>query len=148
MRYVRERLDEFIAAVVTAAIGAFIIVEASSYAKGTLTDMGPGYFPIVLGSVMILLAVIMLVTARTTEERKSVEAGQLRGTFFVAVAFIAFAFTIEAAGMLVSVFLAVFVSALGNRNTSWLTAALLAVATAVISALVFRVGLGLQIEAY
>ena len=148
MRYVTERMEDLIAGLVTAAIGAFIIFEASQYKLGTLRNMGPGYFPIILGCVMLVLAVFMVVTARPGPVPQPMGMDRLRGTLFVTAGFLAFAFTVEAAGLLVSVFLVVFLSALGNRNTSVVTAAVLAVATAVISTLVFRVGLGLQIKAF
>ena len=148
MRYVTERLEDMIAGVATAAIGAFIILEASNYKLGTLNNMGPGYFPTLLGSLMVILAVVMFVTARPSAAPPRVGMDQMRGTVFVMAAFIGFALTVEALGLLASVFLGVFLSALGNRNTSLLTAIVLAVGTAVVSVLIFRVGLGLQIEAY
>jgi hypothetical protein len=148
MRYITDRLEDVIASLVTAMIGGYIVWEASGYKLGTLTNMGPGYFPIMLGSLMLFLAFVMLLTARPSSVPQPIGMDQLRGILFLAAAFIAFAFTVEAYGMLLSVFLGVFLSALGNRNTRWLHALILAVATAVVATLIFRVGLGLQIEAY
>ncbi|MDF1726242.1 MAG: tripartite tricarboxylate transporter TctB family protein [Sulfitobacter sp.] len=148
MQYITERLEDIIAGVVTAAIGSFIIFEASNYSLGTLRQMGPAYFPIMIGSAMVILAVLMIATARPASAPQPIGRDQLRGILFLAAAFLAFAFTVEPLGLIVSVFLAVFLSALGNRNTSFLQAALLAIGTALVSALVFRVGLGLQIEAF
>lgn len=148
MRYLTERLEDIIAGIVTAAIGGFIIAEASTYSLGTLRQMGPGYFPIMIGTCMVILALIMVATARPSTGPQPIGMDQLRGILFVAAAFLAFAFTVETLGMLVSVFLAVFLSALGNRNTSARQATILAVGTAVVATLIFRVGLGLQIQAY
>ncbi len=148
MRYVTERIEDLIAGLVTAAIGAFIIFEASHYKLGTLRNMGPGYFPIILGCVMLALAVFMVATARPGQVPQPMGMDRLRGMLFITAGFLAFAFTVETAGLLVSVFLVVLLSALGNRNTSVKTAAVLAVATAVVLTLIFRAGLGLQIEAF
>ena len=148
MGFVLARLEDFIAGLVTGAIGIFIIGEANGYQIGSLRDMGPGYFPMLLGSLMVLLAVAMIVTAQPAKLEVSLQGGQLRGILFLAAAFIAFALTIERAGMLISVALAVFLSSLANRRTTLLASALLAVLSALVCALVFRVGLGLQIEAY
>lgn len=148
MQYIKDRLEDVIAGVLTGLIGGYIIWEASGYKLGTLTNMGPGYFPIILGCLMLFLAVFMLATAKPGTMDKSFGRDQLRGILFLAAAFIAFAFTVESLGMLASVFLAVFLSALGNKNTPWLQALALAIATAVVSTLIFRVGLGLQIEAF
>lgn len=148
MRYVTERMEDLIAGLVTAAVGAFIIFEASHYKLGTLRNMGPGYFPIILGCVMLALAVFMVATARPGPVPQPMGMERLRGMLFVTAGFVAFAYTVEVAGLLVSVFLVVFLSALGNRITSVRTAAVLAVATAIVLTLIFRVGLGLQIEAF
>jgi putative Ca2+/H+ antiporter (TMEM165/GDT1 family) len=148
MRYVTERLEDLIAGLITAGIGIFIITEASNYKMGTLVRMGPAYFPTIIGVLMLVLAAIMLLTAHPSEAPQPVGKDQLRGTIFVAAGIIAFAYTIEFSGMLLSVFLAVFMSTLGNRTTPILTALLLAVITSVGTWLIFCLGLGLQIEAF
>lgn len=148
MTYIRARLEDIVAGLITATVGAFIIIEASTYKLGSLYNMGPGYFPTMIGSFMVLLAIFMIITAQPSTSTQTFGADQLRGTGFVAAAFIAFAYTVESFGMLASVFLVVFLSALGNRNTSIKTALILAVGTAVVSTLIFRVGLGLQIKAF
>jgi putative Ca2+/H+ antiporter (TMEM165/GDT1 family) len=148
MRYVTERLEDLIAGLITAGIGIFIITEASNYKMGTLVRMGPAYFPTIIGVLMLVLAAIMLLTAHPSEAPQPVGKDQLRGTIFVAAGIIAFAYTIEFSGMLLSVFLAVFMSTLGNRTTPILTALLLAVITSLGTWLIFCLGLGLQIEAF
>lgn len=148
MRYVTERLEDLIAGLLTAGIGIFIITEASNYKMGTLVRMGPAFFPTIIGVLMLILAAIMLLTARPSETSQQVGKDQLRGTIFVAAGIIAFAYTIEFSGMLLSVFLAVFMSTLGNRTTPILTALILAVVTSLGTWLIFCVGLGLQIEAF
>lgn len=149
MRYVIDRLEDYIAGLVTGAIGIFIITEGLSYRMGTLHSMGPGYFPVILGGIMVLLALFMVLSAQP-EAMANIrpEAGQLRGMAFLAAAFAGFALTVENLGMMISVSLAVFLASLANRQTSLVTALILAVGTAVVSALVFRVGLGLQIKAF
>lgn len=148
MRYVTERLEDLIAGLITAGIGIFIITEASNYKMGTLVRMGPAYFPTIIGVLMLVLAAIMVLTAHPSEAPQPVGKDQLRGTIFVAAGVIAFAYTIEFSGMLLSVFLAVFMSTLGNRTTPILTALLLAVITSFGTWLIFCLGLGLQIEAF
>ncbi|KAA2315098.1 tripartite tricarboxylate transporter TctB family protein [Pseudooceanicola sediminis] len=149
MRYVLERLEDYIAGLVTGAIGTFIIIEGLSYRMGSLHSMGPGYFPVILGGIMVLLALFMVLSAQPEKMAQiGPEDGQLRGMAFLAAAFVGFALTVENLGMLASVAIAVFLASLANRKTSLITALILAVGTAVVSALVFRVGLGLQIKAF
>lgn len=148
MHYVKDRLEDVIAGIVTGGIGLFIIVEAFGYRLGTLRSMGPGYFPVMLGAIMVILALVMLATARPSLVSLVPAQGQFRGVLFLAAAFGAFALTIESLGLLVAVSLAVFLSALANRKTPLLTALVLALATAVVSVLIFSVGLELQMKAF
>lgn len=148
MRYVTERLNDIFAGLVTLAVGLFIALQGRSYNVGELRNMGPGYFPVAIGSAMVLLSVVMIATAKPADEQFSTSWHQLRGMFFVTAGFAAFALTIEPFGMLVAVALAVFLSAMASRATSLVTALVLAVATAAACALLFRVGLGLQIRAF
>ena len=44
-------------------VGALAVFDAFNYPRGTLLRMGPGYFPTVLGLLMIGLGTILLVQA-------------------------------------------------------------------------------------
>jgi hypothetical protein len=148
MRFIRERLGDFIAALVTGGVGLFLFTEAFSYRMGTLQRMGPGYMPWLLGLVMLGLSVLMVLTARPSKLDLSLKMEQLRGIIFLGAALGAFALTIERFGLLVSIFLTVFLAALASPRTPLLGALALAVGTAVVSTLLFRVGLGLQMRAF
>lgn len=148
MRFILNRLEDIIAAVVTAGIGLFIVIEAGSYRMGTLTSMGPGYFPAILGWTMIALGALILATAQQSDMPSRPGRDQLRGMLFVAAAFGAFALTIERFGMMPSVTLSVLLASLANERTHPLVALLLGIGTATACTLIFRVGLGLQIEAF
>lgn len=148
MRHISERLSDIIAGFVTLAVGMFIILEGRTYGVGELRNMGAGYFPVVIGGVLVALSVIMVVTAKPGDELVASSWRQIRGMIFVTAGFLAFALTIEPLGMLAAVTLSVFLSALASKATSSLTALTLAVVTALASVLIFRVGLGLQIQAF
>jgi len=148
MRYVTERLNDIIAGLVTLAVGLFIVLQGRSYSVGELRNMGPGYFPVAIGCAMVLLSVVMIATAKPADDQMGTSWHQVRGMVFVTAGFAAFALTIEPFGMLAAVALAVFLSALASRATSIVTALVLAVATAAACVLLFRVGLGLQIQAF
>lgn len=155
MRHLLDRREDYVAGIVTGLIGLYIVVQGLGYRMGTLEQMGPGYFPVILGGVMVVLALVMLVTARPSEgpvtsdlEEAEAGPGQLRGMALLAAAFIGFALTIEPLGMVPSIAIAVFLSSLANPNNGLRTALVLALATAVVCALVFRLGLGLQIKAF
>lgn len=148
MRFVLSRIEDVIAAIVTVGVGLFIILEASTYKLGTLTSMGPGYFPTILGWIMVGLAVLILVTSRPAAIPSFPGRSELRGMLFVAASFGSFALTIERFGMVAAVMLTVFLASLANERNTLLAAFVLGLGSAALCALIFRVGLGLQIEAF
>ena len=52
---------DFWAGIIYLAIGAAAVFMAQSYPMGTLQRMGPGYFPTILGGLMLLFGSISLV---------------------------------------------------------------------------------------
>jgi hypothetical protein len=124
--------------------GLVAAVSGPGYHVGTLTRMGPGFMPTVLGVVLIILGVLIAGTA-TVDSAAGVEAGEqnllpehpqwlawlciLAGPFL----FIVFG---SVGGMAPATFACVFVSALGDRDANWKSALILA---AVVT--VFGVGL-------
>jgi len=149
LAYLKLRREDVIAGLITVAVGLFILTEAFDYRLGTLTRMGPGYFPMLLGVCMCLLGAVLLVFAEPggRSEAES-EGSNLRGVLMVTAAFLAFALLIERVGMVPAIFVAVFLASLSNRTTSLLTAAMLAVGTALSCWLIFSLLLGLQIKAF
>ena len=127
--------------------GLVAAVSGPSYHVGTLTRMGPGFMPTVLGVILIILGVVVAGTA-TVDSAAGVEAGDqnllpehpqwlawlciLAGPFL----FIVFGGIGGIGGMAPATFACVFVSALGDRDANWKSALLLA---AVVT--VFGVGL-------
>lgn len=148
MQYFKTRLEDLIAGLVTGGIGLFILIEASNYRLGTLTRMGPGYFPRLLGIAMLVLAVVMLITARPSAPLRMIDRGQVHSLLMLLAGFAAFGLTVERLGLLIAVALCVFLSALANPRTTLLTAFLLAAGSSVASVLLFTVALGLQIRAF
>ncbi|OWU84510.1 hypothetical protein ATO6_12580 [Oceanicola sp. 22II-s10i] len=149
LEFIRTRREDLIAGLVTVGIGIFILTESFGYRLGTLRSMGPGYFPMLLAVAMCALGLILILTA--TPDKPSDGAAQFadkRGVLLVAAAFLAFALMIERTGMVPAIGAAVFLSALANRTTSWLTALILAAATAGTCWLLFSVLLGLQLRAF
>lgn len=49
-------------------IGLGAILEAQRYGLGTLTRMGPGFFPVALGGVMIILGILIAGSAYFSNE--------------------------------------------------------------------------------
>jgi len=62
MAYIRHPKD-FVAGLMFIAIGIAAIVIAANYPLGTAARMGPGYFPRILGILLICLGAILMLRA-------------------------------------------------------------------------------------
>jgi hypothetical protein len=129
-------------------VGLFTIVVGRQYQLGTLTRMGPGYFPVMLGFVLIGIGALIAVTARMGG---AAEAGHEvvhwpdpRGASCILLAVIAFIVLGEHGGLVPATFAAVFISALGDRSGTLKSSFLLAVGVTVVGILVFSYGLQVQ----
>lgn len=124
---------------------AFAIGAMTTLDLGSLRRMGPGAFPLLVGSLLCLLAVIGLVQ----HLRAPVAGERPDGIAVAGVAgsVAAFAFFTPLAGVLPATALAVFVAGSAIANFRWLPRLALAIAVAIAVWLIFVVGLGIPFVA-
>src|ERR1041385_6020685 len=101
-------------------IGAVAINEARNYQLGTLQKMGPGYFPIALGALLILLGILIAGTASTGghEEQEAMPHAEWRGWTCIIAGPVLFVLFGRYLGLAPATFACVFVAALGDRETT------------------------------
>jgi hypothetical protein len=100
---IRSQKD-LVAGALFVAIGLFFAIASLEYRLGTLARMGPGFFPLLLGSLLVLLGIGVIVTAfgGDPEEDGKLETLNLRGLSIVVVATLAFALLIQSFGLLLT----------------------------------------------
>lgn len=135
---------DFWAGLTYIAIGLAALYIAQDYAMGTAVRMGPGYFPKVLGSLLALIGLIALVRSFL---RPGEAVGRLawREALLVLGATALFGLLVRGAGLALSLFVLVLVSAYASRQFRLRPTLLLAVGLAVFSVLVFIKGLGIPL---
>jgi hypothetical protein len=114
---------------------------------GSALRMGPGYAPLVLAAVLLLLGVLILAgSLRSASEG----VGRLawRGMLFLLPAPILFGLTVRGLGFVAAIFLATLLAAFASPRMRPGGALLLAVAVTVVSTLIFSVGLGLPFRRF
>lgn len=120
-------------------LGLATIFQSLQYELGTLRHMGPGYFPLVLG--VILAACGLLITIGSRNAVAQIAGPRLspewRGWLCICTGIVAFIVIGEYGGLLPATFAIVFISALGDRQNSLLTAVLLALFMTLICFVVF-----------
>jgi hypothetical protein len=133
---------DFYAGLMYAAIGMGAVLIARGYNLGTSVRMGPGYFPTVLGALLILVGVISMIRA-FFHDGEVIKTFSWKEICLVLGSTVLFGVLVRGAGLVPSLILLVLVSAWASDKFKLKTALLLAILTSVFSALVFVKGLGL-----
>lgn len=148
MRVFGINVTELAAGLLVAAIGLFVLLSSLSLAMGTARAMGPGFVPVSMGVILILLGlgIIFVEGRRGPAELPSIPA--VRPLIFIPAAIIAFAVIVQRFGLVPSVFVAAFISTLSDPSGRLGRSLVVAAVIALISQLVFGYGLGLQVRAW
>lgn len=130
------------------AVGLGMLVIGWSYPVGQLTQMGPGYVPrgIALLICVIATAIIVIDVGDTAMTRG--EGIHWRGLIFVSAAMLIFAGLVDVAGLVPSMFLAVAVSMLADKQAKPLSILVYSILATGAGWLLFLVVLELPIPAF
>ena len=136
---------DFWAGVLYAGFGAAAFAIASGYGMGSSSRMGPGYFPTVLGSLLVLIGLASLVKSFFVVG-EPVGAIAWKGLLLVTAATLLFGFLLRRAGLVPALAVMVLASAAASVKfrLEWRALALMAALIA-FCALVFVKGLGLPV---
>jgi hypothetical protein len=125
------------------AIGTTAVAVAGRYELGSTMHMGPGYFPVLLGGILIVLGAAIVGRALWTGEVAPLPEIQIRPLLLVTLSVLVFALLLERFGLVPAIVATVLVSCLGGHEFRWREVAALAAFLAAASVLIFHVGLGL-----
>lgn len=129
------------------AIGLFFGVQSLSMEIGTTFRMGPGFFPLALAGILVLLGVVILVQA-TRVDGEPVGAIAWRGIFFILPAPIIFGLTVRGLGFMPALFIAALVASFASHKMTVPAAFILAACVTAFSYVVFTWGLGLPYRTF
>lgn len=137
---VRKR-DFYAGGVITLLGCAVTLDSATNYHLGTLTHMGPGMFPFMLGIVLAFVGVLILGTAVVTplgpDERILPADKQWRGWGCILAGPVLFIIVGEYFGLFPATFACVFVAALGDRTATLKGSLILGFSVALAGSLLF-----------
>ncbi|MDE1991780.1 MAG: tripartite tricarboxylate transporter TctB family protein [Rhizobiaceae bacterium] len=129
------------------AVGFAFSYFGWAYDVGTLSQMGPGFMPVVLGGVLALLGLLILVNGVGASGITVDMAAwpDWRGLIAIIAGMVAFVLLATRAGLIVSTFAVVFISALGDRGNRLRDALLLGVGVTIFGVVVFYYGLQIRL---
>ncbi|WP_442578205.1 tripartite tricarboxylate transporter TctB family protein [Mesorhizobium sp. ASY16-5R] len=129
------------------AAGLFFAMQSLDLEIGTAFRMGPGYFPIVLSGVLILLGLIIVIQA-TRVEGEPVGPLAWRGMVLILPAPILFGLTVRGLGFVPAIFITSFIASFASTRMTVVMALVLSVLLTLFSVAVFSYGLGLPFERF
>jgi hypothetical protein len=143
---IRGRQD-FFAGLMFIAFGVLALYVGREYAMGTPMRMGPGFFPIMLGRILIVLGGILALKGLVLRG-SGTGAFALVPLVLILAAVALFAVTVERVGILVAVALVVIVGALPSGQFRWHEVLILLVVMAALAVGLFTYGLGLPFKVF
>jgi putative tricarboxylic transport membrane protein len=130
------------AGVMLIATGVVAVVMARNYNFGTALRMGPGYFPAVLGGLMVLFGLYLVAMGLRRNEK--IEGNwSLRALVVLPLAMVLFGLLMEQAGFVPALMVLIVGSALASTEFRLLEVLLLAVGLTALAVALFIWGLGL-----
>lgn len=139
------RHAETIAAVLFAALGAFLVVSGAAFPAGIGGIPGAGFFPGAIGMLMCLLAIALSQQGRRRRSKESMSIMNLREVAVIAALLLAYLLLWGTGWFVVrtAVFLAITLIFLGQR---WLPSLGYAAALSVFAYLAFDTGLNVTLQ--
>ena len=145
---------DFFSGLMFMGIGGFFAWGATAYSLGTGARMGPGYFPLMLGVMMVILGVVITFNSLVIERSGGDKIGKwaYRPLFFIIAANLIFgiclgglpSIKLPAMGMIFGIYVLTFIASMASAGWKPKTTFILATSLAVISYVAFVKILKLQ----
>jgi hypothetical protein len=138
------RKKDFYAGGLMLLIGLGIALKGSTYRLGTPMHMGPGFFPTMLGVLLVLIGIAIAASslgpiAEGDESGESIlpEHPQWWAWFCILMSPVLFIFFGRYFGMIPGTFSCVFIAAMGDRNATWKSTIVLSTIVTVFGVVLF-----------
>jgi ABC-type multidrug transport system permease subunit len=133
---------DFFAGLLYIGTGALAMWISRDYPFGSALRMGPGYFPSVLGGIMIAFGIaVLLMGVKNNEKIKGFWS--IRALFILPLSAVVFGVLMEHAGFIPALAALIPAAALSGKEFKWLEIVPLTIGLIVLSVGVFIWGLGL-----
>jgi len=136
---------DVLAGAVFIAFGLAFAVAASDYSLGTALRMGPGYFPLVLGGLLVVLGVLTVVKGFVAPDEGEIGRVPWRSLALLMGAVLFFGFTVRGLGLVPALFVTVLLAALAGFQVRLVPALVIATGLTALCYLIFVVALQLRL---
>jgi hypothetical protein len=141
----RKARKELLAGTAFVAFGLAFAVTSAGYEVGTALRMGPGYFPLVLGGLLVLLGITIMVTGFVAGGDEDLGPVPWRSAGLLVAAIVFFGVTVRGLGLVPALVVTTLLSALAGRQTGVVAAAVIAGGLTTLCVLIFVAALQLRL---
>jgi hypothetical protein len=138
---------DFWAGIIYIGLGSTAIIIARDYGMGTALRMGPGYFPTVVGFLLIFIGLISAVRS-FIQPGSPIDRFTFTGLLLVLGSTLLFGFVVRGAGLVVALPLLVLISAYASVHFRWGPTLVLAAGLTAFCILVFAQALGVPLPVF
>jgi hypothetical protein len=133
---------DFFAGAIFLLFGLCAVLVGRDYPMGTALHMGSGYFPFVLGALLLMLGAVICIKSLVIAG-EGIESIGLRPLLLVLMAIGAFAVSVDTLGLVAATVLMTVIGAAASPESRWREVVVLTIALLGLSVGVFAYGLGL-----
>jgi len=144
---IRNR-EDLLAGLLFVAFGVAAIVFSRSYPVGDAARMGPGYFPRLLGILLVLLGAALCYRGFSSKTADAPSAWRWRPLIIVLVGVGVFGLVAKWLGLIVAGMLLVAISSFAHSEFNWKEALASGIVQGVAAVVLFVYGLGLPLPVW
>ena len=145
MTKLQDARKDLLAGAVFAGFGLAFAVTSSTYEVGSPLRMGPGFFPLALGGVLVLLGVLIAVSGYVAADGGEIGPVPWRALVLLLGAVLFFGFTVRDLGLAPALFVSVLLASFAGRGVRLVPALVIAATLTVLSVLIFVYALQLRL---
>jgi hypothetical protein len=142
---------DLLAGLMFIAIGAIFLVGAYQYTMGNAARMGPGYFPRILGAIMLGLGILIAALGLKNQSQWAQTEGigwTWKPVILLTLAVVLFGFALPSIGMIAAIIILIALSGYAAHDKNYRELALITVIMCLFCSAVFIWGLKLQMKLF
>jgi hypothetical protein len=128
--------------------GAFAVATLAGYDIGTPFAMGPGFFPLMLGGLLVALGILVVGSGFVAERAEGLGIVPWRAIVLLPIAFIVFGLSVRNLGVVPALFVTTLLAAFASERMRVFSGLVIAVGLTVASVLIFIVALQLRLPLF
>ena len=141
----REARKDLTAGGIFVGFGVAFAITSSTYEVGSALRMGPGYFPLVLGGLLVVLGILIAVKGVVAGEGGELGPVPWKATALIVVALLFFGFTVRGLGLVPSLLGTVVLAGMAGHRARVIPAVVIAASLTALSVLIFVIVLQLRL---